>query len=355
MHLAEYITVASLSIATASLLWNVFLSSRKRDISRPSLTLELGSDDLPWGKDAEGRRLQRLSRSSVIFGTVLKRNETGIFHLFVRVTNVSKVSAKSVQVAFNYPSDLLADPTCISTLTLSSGKQICLKEDDREVTVMGGNSQSTREFVLLRPGEAYSIMEPIIFRWSEAISLTEKSSETDGSLRSRLYAFAEIQDFFAIDVFVRAENCQPLSKRFNIIRINSESAEEIAKIVSRIGHGFWGGYPQPGAYFINPWKNPFRNFEQFEIIIPSVLDAVSATGKRYKFEEPHTVQTTMSGVMLMPPWNYYEERRTNFEANRSPGLTSLAQSFPFFRRRMGKVCMRPSDSQLAKRKHWHIG
>jgi hypothetical protein len=309
--MSTVLPIVSIIISIVSLSWAVFVTLRKGDVSRPTLKFyfgftgpakKIGKQQLP------ARRGMNLS--TMILVGKLENMETGIFPMHFGVQNSSKTPVKNVQVVLYYPEEfLLRDLSLLARLDYSDKRVIQLRSDanERSVSAIGRLAHAVFEYPLLRPGEGVLTYEPIVFRPSTQSALGSQQSLEELPLKTRMHR-SGVAGYFALDVFVTAENSKPTSKRFNVVWLNEEIGDKDANgILERVAQGFWGRFATPGFYAKPWWEKPFSKWEEAAILR---LDLAAAThGKRqFKIAEYEPLGLAL-GKISMPTWNYHEDRR----------------------------------------------
>lgn len=327
-HLLPLVSVA---VGIASLSWAIFVTFRRGDITRKAIKIVLGltgiSSKLAFGES----KTRRLERSTLILVGRLERPETGYFPIWLGIRNTSQTALKNVRVLLDYPTKhYLKDLSLVTKFKFQNNRRVTLdksKSNSRDAAVIGEMAHVAHELGLIRPGEGVVLAEPTV--WSASRTATRSTEEPLESLplAQRLERVG-IAGSFTLNVFVAAENCLPVAKRFNILWLNDDLAHrsqaEMDDVVNRIAEGFWGRMPSPGLYFA-PWplRSPSVSWEAAEVFR---LDLASAShGARvFRVAEPEPLDSGLAKIP-MPPWNYRDEPRPNLEEFRLPFLSRVME------------------------------
>lgn len=331
----QVIPIISILVAIASLLWVVYVTIQKGDLSRPTLKVTLGLTALYKDSIVQGEsKKRRMERSTLILVGRLQDDETGYFPIFLGVRNDGKTAVRNVQVSLKYPDEhYLNDLSQVRDFKFADQRKIKPESTEhRNATTFGGTTDVRQEFALIRSGEGIILPEIVVWRSSPA---SEAISELETLPLEQRMSRVGVSGYFPLDVFVAAENCRPTAKRFNIVWINEEFELEDNKAMSgtleRITKGFWGRMPSPGIYYRPYWpgRKPIMRWEGAEIVLLNLVSATHA-GKKFRVTEMESLGEGLAKIP-MPTWNYHGERRPNIEADRVKFLSRIVRWRPFSR------------------------
>lgn len=315
----------------------VFVVLRRRQLARPSLRLFVGAIGEESGVPKKFRKqlpsiMAIIPRTSLIHPLVT--------YLILGLENQGKEALRNVRLVLEYKKQYFIDnalltsilqfePTVLdssddSNVAYSVHSQV-REEEFKEVMkwrksiVHGDVAQISYEIPMIRPGEGVGLYDLLLLKGRGADNFQGLGFGDEGfqNILQLLREIKSIKDYFAISIFVFAENHEKIKSRLSVLRFSDGT--DLEEALSKFREAVWlGKLPRSGWYYSDPLGSWIRRkkkrigrgnrhllkTELGFVLVPEIAKITSQRSQSFGLAIPELSQVDFF-LLNMPNCDYY--------------------------------------------------